>query len=122
MNKFLLSLLIILISAQQGFCALSNTDINIMNLKEKSMYLLDLKEKAIKIDVSDKKLLEVMPLTSINNDGKLLFINSNSSGVCDVLITTIKDEYKIRFISGKVFEDISENLIKVDIPPISDKK
>ena len=122
MNKLLLSLLIILISAQQGFCALSNTDINIMNLKEKSMYLLDLKEKAIKIDVSDKKLLEVMPLTSINNDGKLLFINSNSSGVCDVLITTIKDEYKIRFISGKVFEDISENLIKVDIPQISDKK
>ena len=122
MNKFLLSLLILFISAQSAFCALSNTDINILNLKEKNMYLLDLKEKTIKIDVSDNNLINITPLTSINSDGRLLFVNSNKTGVCDVQITTVKDEYKIRFVSGTVFEDTNENLIKVDIPEISNKK
>ncbi len=117
MNKLFLVLVLFFTSVSAGFCALSTSDINNINLKEKNMYLLDVNSKALIISVDDESMLEIFPMTSLSDDGKLVFIKANKSGVCDTVIKTQKDEYKIRFVSGQKFDDNNNiDLIKIDIP------
>lgn len=123
MNKLFLILILFLASASAGFCSLSASDINNINLKEKSMYLLDVNSKTLTISVDDESMLEIFPMTSLSNDGKLVFIKANKSGVCDTVIKTQKEEYKIRFVSGSKFEDSNNSdLIKIDIPEKTSKE
>ena len=122
MKKLVLALLLVFMTANVGMCDLSADKINVYNLKKSNMYLLDLSSKAEKIDVSDTKILNVTPVTSLEADGKQLFIEANGTGVCDVKIKTQKDEYKVRFVTGNVFEEEDNGLVLVDLPIVFSKE
>lgn len=122
MKKLVLALLFVFMTANAGMCNLSADKINVYNLKKSNMYLLDINSKALKIDVSDTKILNVTPVTSIESDGKQLFIEANGTGVCDVSIKTQKEEYKVRFVTGNVFEEEKNGLVLVDLPIVFSKE
>lgn len=116
MKKIVLFLLIFLLTSLNGNCSLLNHEINILNLKENNMYVLDLDSSVKNIHISNKNIVNVMPITSILNDKKQLFIEANTSGVCDVVLTTDIDSYQLRFISGPEFQDNRKDLTLIDIP------
>lgn len=122
MNKFFFIFLLFFATAAAGNTALLTGDINNINLKEKNMYLLDVNSKALTINVDDESMLEIFPMTSLSNDGKLVFVKANKTGVCDAVIKTQKDEYKIRFVSGTKFDDKNNALIKIDFPTTISKE
>lgn len=122
MKKLILALLFVFMTANVGKCNLSPDKINVYNLKKSNMYLLDLSSKAEKIDVSDTTILNVTPVTSLEADGKQLFIEANGTGVCDVRIKTQKEEYKVRFVTGNVFEEENNGLVLVDLPIVFSKE
>lgn len=122
MKKLILSFLLVFAAAGMGMCDLSGDKINVYNLKKSNMYLLNLDSRAQQVDVSDRNVLNVILDTSISSEGKQLFIEANKTGVCDVSIRTEKQEYKIRFISGNVFEDTDGLLTTVDLPSILSKE
>lgn len=109
-------------TASAGNTTLLTGEINNINLKEKNMYLLDVNSKALTINVDDENMLEIFPMTSLSNDGKLVFVKANKTGVCDAVIKTQKNEYKIRFVSGQKFDDDNKNLIKIDFPTTISKE
>lgn len=116
MRKLLLALFIVFFFANSGFCALIPNKINIVNLKENGMYLLDLNTKVKNISIGDKTIMDVSAINSLTDDMQQLFIQTNKTGVCDVLIGTEKEEYKIRFVLGQIFEDIADYIIPIDMP------
>ncbi len=116
MKKTAAFLFMFFMVSQTGNCALTNQDINIYNLKQKNMYMLNMDTAVRNIDVSDKNIINVIPVTSIDNNKKQLFIEANETGVCDVILTTDYDTYKIRFISGSLFQDNKSELIQIDMP------
>lgn len=119
MKKLVLILLFMFFILPVGFCEVSSSDINIYNLKKQNFYMLDLLEKVEKIEVSDDSVLKITKETSLSNDGKQIFVEALSTGVCDVLIQTEKQNYKYRFISGSTFEDENKKeLTLIDIPPV----
>ena len=119
MKKSILALFLILFFQQLGFCTISSDEINLYNIKEQNLYMLDLLEKAEKIDISDKSIIKITTETSLSNNGKQIFIEALSKGVCDVLITTEKQNYKYRFVSGSTFQDENKKeLILIDTPPV----
>lgn len=122
MKKLILALLFVFMSSNIGMCSLLVDKINVYNLKKNNMYLLNLGSKAEKIDVSDTKVLNIMPVTSLENDGEQLFIEAKTTGVCDVKIKTQNQEYKVRFVTGNVFEDEDNGLILVDLPVVYSKE
>ncbi len=115
MKKIVL-LLLIIISSQIGECALVNNDINIFNLKSDSMYILDIDSSVKNINISNKDIVNLTPITSVDNEKKQLFIETNKDGVCDVVLTTDLDAYQIRFISGPKFQDNKVGLTEIDLP------
>ena len=115
-KKITLVLVLFIAIANVGFCSLKADEINVYNLKKSSMYLLDMDAKVQEIIVSDKEIVDVYPLTTIEGNNKQLFIEANAHGICDVNIKTAKKDYKVRFITGSVFEDAKKNLTKIDIP------
>lgn len=122
MKKLILALLFVFMSSNIGMCSLLVDKVNVYNLKKSNMYLLNLGSKAEKIDVSDTKVLNIMPVTSLENDGEQLFIEAKTTGVCDVKIKTKNQEYRVRFVTGNVFEDEDNGLILVDLPVIYSKE
>ncbi len=118
MKKIIFLLLIFaLYNCQSNASTLSN-EINIYNLKSKNMYMLDLDTSAEKIKISDKSILNIFPITTIENDKKQLFIEAENDGVCDVIITSNNKDYKLRFITGPFFQDNKDNLTLIDIPEV----
>lgn len=122
MKKLVLALLFVFMTSNVGMCSLSVDKVNIYNLKKSNMYLLDLGTKAEKIDVSDARILNVTPVTSLEADGEQLFIEANATGVCDVKIKTQNGEYKVRFVTGNVFEEENNGLTLVDLPVVYSKE
>ncbi len=116
MKNLLIMLLIMFFSIQAGYCGLDKDGINIYNLKKNNSYILTLETRAEKIDISDKRLLSIMPVSSIYNDGKQLFIEAVDNGVCDVNIKTAENNYKVRFVTGTDFQDNKNDIYAVDIP------
>lgn len=116
MKKISLLLLMLLITAQIGNCSLLNKEINIFNLKSDSMYILDVDSSVKNINISNKNIVNIIPITSILNDKKQLFVEAKKDGVCDVVLTTDTDVYQIRFIAGPNFQDDKVGLTEVDIP------
>lgn len=116
MKRMILFLLIILLTSQSGICALVKNDINIFNLKSDSMYILDIDSSVKNINISNKDIVNLTPITSINNSNKQLFVETNKDGVCDVIITTDGNAYQIRFISGPIFQEEKIGLTQIDIP------
>ncbi len=116
MRKLLLALFITFFFANSGFCALIPNKVNIVNLKENGMYLLDLNTKVKNISIGDKAIMDVSAINSLTDDMQQLFIQTNKTGVCDVLINTEKEDYKIRFVLGQIFEDIADYIIPIDMP------
>ena len=51
-----------------------------------------------------------------------LFIDAKENGVCDVIINTEKEEYKIRFVTGPAFQENKESLTEIDIPVAYNKE
>ena len=115
MKKIMITLLLFFLSTTVVQASLKSNELNILNLKEKNMYILSLNSRALNINV-DNKMLDIYPIASITNDGKEIFIGAKKSGVYDVDIKTEKDDYKIRIIIGSTFEDISEDLTLIDLP------
>ncbi len=97
-------------------CLAQQDNITVYNLKEKNMYLLNMNSKVEKIEISNKKILNIIPITTINNDKRQLFIDAVENGVCDVNIVTADENHKIRFITGSLFQDTEDNLIQIDLP------
>lgn len=116
MRKIYLLLLIIFVTSQAGYCSLVKNDINLFNLKTKNMYLLDVGSAVKNINISNKNIVNITPITSINNDKKQLFVEANNTGICDVILTTDINIYQIRFISGPKFQDNKVGLTEIDIP------
>lgn len=116
MKKLILILSFLILNINAGFCSPISNEINIYNLKEKNIYLLDLDSSVKEINISDESLLNITPVTSITNDRKQLFIEAEKDGVCDVQITTESKEYRLRFITGPVFQDNKDNLTQIDLP------
>ncbi len=116
MKKLILALFILMIIPQMGYCALLDREVNILNLKENNMYVLDLDVSVKNIQVSNKNIVNVMPITSISNEKNQLFIEANQSGVCDVILTTDLKSYQLRLISGPNFQDTRNDLTLIDIP------
>ena len=79
MKKIVLLLLIIL-SSQVGECTLVNNDINIFNLKSDSMYILDIDSPVKNINISNKDIVNLTPITSVDNEKKQLFVETNKDG------------------------------------------
>lgn len=123
MKKIIIFLLLILFSANVANASLKSNELNILNLKEKNMYILSLSSKALQINNEKKSMLDIYPITSITNDGKELFIDAKKTGVYDIDIKTEKDDYKLRIIIGTAFEDITDDLLLIDLPiKIEEKK
>ena len=115
-KKIALVLVLFITIANVGFCAFKTDEIDIYNLKKSNMYLLDMDSKVQEIIVSDKDIVDVYPIATIEGNNNQLFVEANANGVCDVNIKTAKKDYKVRFITGSVFEDAKKNLTKIDIP------
>ncbi len=118
MKKIIFIFLIFVSYNCQCFASTLSNEINIYNLKSKNMYLLDLETSAEKIEISDKNILNIFPITTIDNNKKQLFIETEKDGVCDVIITSNNQNHKLRFITGPYFQDNKENLTPIDIPEI----
>ncbi len=116
MKKIALVFILFVTLANIGFCSLKSDEINIYNLKKSNMYLFDLDSRVQEIIVSDKNIVDVYPVSSVESENKQLFVEANANGICDVNIKTAKKNYKVRFISGSVFEDEKKNLTKIDLP------
>lgn len=116
MKKIIISILLFLLSINSGFCALKSNEINVLNLKENNMYILGLNYKALNINKNQNEFINIYPITSIENDGKQIFIEAKSSGVYDVDVKTEKDDYKLRIIVGSTFEEINEDITLIDLP------
>lgn len=121
MKKLMLAILLCVFTANIGECALKSKEINILNLKENSMYILSLKSKALNVNVNDNKI-NVYPIVSIENDGKQIFVDAKKSGVFDVSIKTEKEDYQIRFIVGSTFEQITDDITLLDVPTVVKEK
>ena len=116
MKKIIITLLLFFISTTISQAALKSNELNILNLKEKNMYILTLKSRALNINNDKKSLIDIYPITSIENDGKEIFIDAKNAGVYDVDIQTEKDDYKLRIIIGSTFEDDIDDLTLIDLP------
>lgn len=122
MKKLITAILIIISAAQAGLCSLQTDEINIFNLKKNNMYIINFGTKINNISISDKKILDITPVTSLINDKEQLFIDAKENGVCDVIINTEKEEYRIRFITGPAFQENKESLTEIDIPVAYNKE
>lgn len=116
MKKFFIAAAIFVLSFQNGFCELNTKDVNLYNLQRGNSYIINLESKAQKIDVSACQSVKVLPVTSLYQDGKQLFIEAIADGVCDVNVSTAENTYKIRFVTGPVFQENNDDILLVDIP------
>ena len=116
MKRIMILLTLFLLFVQYGNCSLVNNDINIFNLKSDSMYILDIDSPVKNINISNKDIVNLTPIASVDNEKKQLFIETNKDGICDVILTTDLEAYQIRFISGPKFQDNKVGLTEIDLP------
>ena len=116
MRKITILFIMFLFAAQIGQCALLNKEVNIFNVKENNMYILDLDSSVKNLNISDKDIVNLTPVTLISGEKRQIFVETGKMGVCDVVLTTDSDIYQIRFISGPIFESTHSELIQVDMP------
>lgn len=93
--------------------------INTYNLKTKNMYLLEMDSPVSGFNISDKDIINITPITSINSNRQQLFIETNKKGICDVIIKTDNNTHNIRFISGPIFQDNSDRIVQIDEPELN---
>jgi Flp pilus assembly secretin CpaC len=117
-KKLVFGLVMLFAFSNAGFAALSTEKINVLNLQKSNIYLLDIDSRVKNIEISDKNIVDVYPVTTVKGDAKHLFVEANENGVCDVKIDTKKKSYKVRFVTGSVFEDKHESLTKIDLPKL----
>ena len=118
MKKYLTILIILLFSQQFAFSKLNTNNINLYNLQKNNAYILNLESKAEKINISDKAIIKIIPVNSIYEDKKQLFIEAIENGVCDVEVKTTENNYKLRFVTGPIFQDNNDDISIVDIPSL----
>ncbi len=116
MKKTFILMIMFLCSMQIGHCTLNKDGINLYNLKKDNMYIMSLDSKAQKIDISDEKVVNILPVNSAYEDKRQLFIEALENGVCDVNLTMSDTNYKIRFVTGSEFQDTCDDILPLDIP------
>ena len=116
MKKYFLLLLVLFFSVSNGFCKLSETNVNLLNLKEKNIYILTIPSKVLEFNVINDKSVNVSTMTTLANDKRMLIIEAKQGGVSDVSIRTEKNLYQVRFVVGPDFQDESDDLIMIDLP------
>ncbi len=121
-KKIVFSLVLFFAFSGVSFASLSAEKVNVINLKKSNIYLLDVESRITNIEISDKEIVDVYPVTTVKGSAKHLFVEANQNGVCDVQIETPKKDYKVRFVSGSVFEDKHESLTKIDLPESSSEE
>lgn len=119
MKKFFLLILAIITTIQAGNCELSTSDVNLFNLKEKSIYMLTLPEKVKEFNIVNEKSVDITPMTSLTNDKKILIVEAKKNGVSDVSVRTENILYQMRFVIGPEFQVESNELIMIDLPSVS---
>lgn len=118
MKKLLLLFLTIPFIIQSASAELSDSSVNLFNLKEKSVYMLSFPTKVCEFNIVNENYVNITPMTSISNDKKLVVIEAQKSGVSDVSIRTEDTLYQFRFVVGPEFQDESKDLIMIDLPSI----
>lgn len=118
MKKFFLLLLAMFMTIQTGKCELSCDDVNLFNIKEKSIYMLTLPEKLQEFNIVNEKSVDITPMTSIVNDKKILIVEAKKDGVSDVSIRTENALYQMRFVVGPEFQVESNDLVMIDLPSV----
>lgn len=118
MKNFFLLILAIATTIQAGYCELSSNNVNLFNLKEKNVYMLTLPEKVKEFNIMNEKSINITPITSINNDKRILIVEAKGDGVSDVSIRTENSLYQIRFVIGPEFQIESTDLIMIDLPSV----
>ncbi len=121
-KKIVFCLVLIFVFSCASYASLSTDKVNVINLQKSNIYLLCVDSKITSVEVSDKEIVDVYPAATVNGDAKHLFVEANENGVCDVKIGTPKKNYKVRFVSGSIFEDKHENLTKIDLPKSSNEE
>ena len=118
MKKFFLLLLTIPFLVQPVNAELSDSSVNLFNLKEKSVYMLEFPSKVCEFNIVNEKSVNITPMTSLSNDKKMMIVEAQSSGVSDVSIRTEDTLYQFRFVVGPEFQDESKDLIMIDLPSV----
>ena len=118
MKKFFLLFLALFFSVSNAFGTLSETDVNLLNLKEKNTYILTIPSKVYEFNVVNEKTVNVSTLTTLANDKRMLLVEAKQGGVSDVSIRTEEKLYQIRFVVGPEFQDESDDLIMIDLPSV----
>ena len=116
MKKYFLLLLALFFSVSSGFCKLSETNVNLLNLKENNIYILTVPSKVYEFNVVNDKSVTVSTMTTLANDKRMLLIEAKQGGVSDVSIRTEENLYQVRFVVGPNFQDESDDLIMIDLP------
>ena len=116
MKKYFLLLLALFFSVSSGFCKLSETNVNLLNLKENNIYILTVPSKVYEFNVVNDKSVTVSTMTTLANDKRMLLIEAKQGGVSDVSIRTEEKLYQVRFVVGPNFQDESDDLIMIDLP------
>ena len=118
MKKLFLLFLTIPFIIQSASAELSDSSVNLFNLKEKSVYMLSFPTKVCEYNIVNENSVNITPMTSLSNDKKMVVIEAQKSGVSDVSIRTEDTLYQLRFVVGPEFQDDSKDLITIDIPSI----
>lgn len=116
MKKVFLLLLTIPFMIQSASAELSDSSVNLFNLKEKNVYMLSFPTKVCEFNIANEKTITITPMTSLSNDKKMVVIEAQKSGVSDVSIRTEDTLYQLRFVVGPKFQDESKDLIMIDLP------
>ena len=118
MKKFFLLFLALFFSVSNAIGTLSETDVILLNLKEKNTYILTIPSKVYEFNVVNEKTVNVSTLTTLANDKRMLLVEAKQGGVSDVSIRTEEKLYQIRFVVGPEFQDESDDLIMIDLPSV----
>ena len=118
MKRLLLLFLTIPFIMQSANAELSDSSVNLFNLKEKSVYMLEFPSKVCEFNVVNEKSINITPMTSLSNDKKMVVIEAQKSGVSDVSIRTEDSLYQLRFVVGPEFQDASKDLLMIDLPSV----
>ncbi|MBQ8887012.1 MAG: hypothetical protein IJY61_04855 [Candidatus Gastranaerophilales bacterium] len=116
MKKYFLLFLALFFSVSNGFCKLSETNVNLLNLKENNIYILTVPSKVLEYNVVNEKSVNVSTMTTLANEKRMLLIEAKQGGVSDVSIRTEENLYQVRFVVGPDFQDESDDLIMIDLP------
>ena len=73
-KKIILGLVVLFAFSNASFAALSTEKVNVISLQKSSIYLLDIDSRIKNIEISDKNIVDVYPVTTVKGDAKHLFV------------------------------------------------